>query len=193
MILHHKPVHFLLFCKRGGTRMPCRIPSLKWDFLYFWINHVLFWHFLTAVFCYGTTPPCPPDQDQSCERNCLSPHSYFCLFIYLFIFCLNNRDFGWSPLHTDALPQTVMSSCLQPDSGRQRLLHPLTQGGQLAVGRTCPVALPGEDQEGWGPGPDLHSAQALLMEWRLGCPYGNLRVESGALEVGIRSRRAVCR
>lgn len=33
-----------LFCKQGGIRMPFGIPSLgnKCDFLYFWINYVLF-------------------------------------------------------------------------------------------------------------------------------------------------------
>lgn len=92
--------------------------------------------------------------------------------VFFFFFALIIENLDRTLLHTDALSQTVMSSCLQPDSGRQRLLHPLTQGGQLAAGRTCPVALPGEDQEGWGPGPDPDSAQALLMEWSLGCPYG---------------------
>lgn len=129
----------------------------------FWIILI---YFFTALFCHSTNPSCQPDQAKAESVFVFQPT------LIPGFWCLDNRDFGSSLLHTDAVPQTVMSSCLQPDSGRQRLLHPLTQGGQLAVGRTCPVALPGEDQEGWGPGPDLDSAQALLMEWRLGCPYG---------------------
>lgn len=59
-------------------------------------------------------------------------------------------------------------------------LCPLTKCGQLAVGRTCPVAVPGEGQEGWV---RVCSCSGPANGIRLGCPYGTCERDWGFWKV----------